>query len=131
MFRRKRSSLFLLLLISALANCAFDLAHVSSSPAQFTASLQTGTLLTLTDEVKIVDAPCGYARTLKKNSRWELCGSVTEGKVYKPLDQVFTVECSHVYEAYLVVDENYLSGFYLPVEGTFVSVPDKISLPIR
>lgn len=131
MFKHTRSSLFFLLLIPALANCAFDIAHVSSSPAQFIPSLQTGTLLTLTDEVKIADAPCGYARTLEKNSRWELCGAVVEGKVYKPLDQVFTVECSHVYEAYLVVEEEYLAGFYLPVEGTFVSVPDKIALPIR
>jgi hypothetical protein len=41
-----------------------------------------------------------------------------------------TVECSNVFEAYLVVATGQLVGFYLPVEKGFVSLPEPISLPI-
>ena len=69
----------------------------------------------LTKDV-IIDLPTGYQRTLKRESRWDFCGKIAEGNVYKPHDQVFTVEGAHVHEAYLVISNGQLVGFYLPVE---------------
>jgi hypothetical protein len=86
--------------------------------------------LIMKDAVKVEQAPCGYARTLLKGTRWDLIGTIPEGEVYKPKDQVLTVECSHVHEAYLVVSGGTLIGFYLPVEKGFVPISPTIKLPI-
>ena len=49
---------------------------------------------------------------------WRYVGSVPEGAVYRPLNATFTVEAKHVHEAYLVLKDTQLVGYYLPVEGT-------------
>jgi hypothetical protein len=72
--------------------------------------------------------PCGYKRKLKKDSEWKMVGSIAEGNVYKPINQCFTVECSNVFEAYLVVNENSLEGFYLPVEDGFVALEKSVEM---
>jgi len=54
--------------------------------------------------------------------------SVTQGEVFKPYHDVFTLEGTNVHEAYLVVSNNTLKGFYLPVERTFSPLNTQISL---
>lgn len=112
-----------------LTGCAFDVAHVSYHPTDLLPQPQSGQFLMMKKAVEITGAPCGYSRTLQEGSSWELIGSVPEGKVYKPLDQVLTVECSNVYEAYLVCVSQSLVGFYLPVEHGFVALKKAIELP--
>ena len=112
-----------------LVNCAFDVAHVSYHPTDLTPQPKSGKFFTLNDEVKISAAPCGYSRVLQKGSHWDLIGSIPEGNVYKPKNQVLTVECSNVYEAYLVCVNKSLVGFYLPVEQGFASLKKPIDLP--
>jgi len=73
----------------------------------------------------------GYERTLKKHTRWECVGQVTQGQVYRTRDQVLTVEASHVYEANIVVSSGHLVGFYLPVERTFSPLDAPILLPVN
>ena len=111
--------------------CAFDIAHVSSKPTQFTPQHEASKAFVIKDAVQIAQAPCGYERTLRQGTNWDLVGTIPEGEVYKPRDQVLTVECSNVFEAYLVVSEDFLVGFYLPVEGEFVSIPEKLELPVE
>jgi hypothetical protein len=65
------------------------------------------------------NVPGGYTRTLTSGSRWQLVGTVPEGGVYRRADGIFTVEGANVHEAYLVVQDNRLVGFYLPVEKAF------------
>lgn len=113
------------------AGCAFDLAHVSFKPTQFTPQSETPKTFTLKDAVKITQTPCGYARTLRQGTRYDFVGTISDGEVYKSRDQVLTVECSNVFEAYLVVSKGSLVGFYLPVEKGFVSISKKIELPVR
>ncbi|HVN97529.1 MAG TPA: hypothetical protein VMT62_13960 [Syntrophorhabdaceae bacterium] len=60
-----------------------------------------------------------------------MVGTVSEGEVYKSKDQVLTVECSNIHEAYLVVSQGSLVGFYLPVEKGFVKLPEPIALNIE
>ena len=112
-----------------LMSCAFDVAHISYHPTDLIPQPKSGKSITLKDEVKISEAPCGYSRVLQKGSSWDLIGSVPEGNVYKPRDQVLTVECSNVYEAYLVCVSQSLVGFYLPVEHGFVALKKTLVLP--
>ena len=110
-------------------SCAFDVAHVTYHPTDLTPQPQSGKSITLTEDVQITGAPCGYSRTLQNGSNWDLIGSIPEGNVYKPRDQVLTVECSNVYEAYLVCVHKSLVGFYLPVEQGFVTLKKPMVLP--
>jgi hypothetical protein len=70
----------------------------------------------------------GYSRSLKSGSLWRDVGTVAQGEVFKPYQDVFTLEGSNVHEAYLVVANNTLTGFYLPVEGSFSPLSPKIPL---
>jgi hypothetical protein len=128
---RTRNALVLLLVWLVAAGCAFDVYHLSSTPTKFTQQIEAPRSFIIKDDVLITRAPCGYKRTLRENTRWDLCGTIPEGEVYKSRDQVLTVECSHVYEAYLVVSNGFLTGFYLPVEKEFVSISEKMELPIK
>jgi len=65
-----------------------------------------------------------YRRTIRAGSVWTLVGRTAQGEVYKPVNVVFTVEGTHVHEAYLVMEGDRLLGFYLPVERAFAPVPD-------
>ena len=64
----------------------------------------------------------GYSTTLRANTTWQLVGTLTQGEVYRTRDQVVTLEGAHIHEAYIVVDQGVLVGFYLPVERTFSPV---------
>lgn len=72
----------------------------------------------------------GYSRTLPAGSAWGLHGKIPEGAVYKRLNDVFTIEGTHVHEAYLVVSGNRLVGYYLPVERAF-SPADPVPLNLK
>jgi hypothetical protein len=78
-----------------------------------------------------INLPTGYSRTLLRGSKWEHYGIVPEGKVYRPLNQTFTIEGTHIHEAYIVESQGMLVGFYLPVEGSFSSLEKKIMLSIK
>ena len=82
----------------------------------------------LNDDVLITAAGC-YQRKLLKGTKWQMIGSVSDGMVYKSSDQVLTLECSNVHEAYPVVLENRLVGFYLPFEKGLVKLSNPILLP--
>ena len=58
----------------------------------------------------------GYTRTLKADGRWWAAGTVDQGDVYRPVGDVFTLEGAHIHEAWLVVRDGVLVGFYLPAE---------------
>jgi len=109
--------------------CAFDLAHVAYSPTSLAPSADIPNTVILTAPVD-VRTPCSHIRTLKGGSKWEFAGKIPEGDVYKPLSQVLTVECSNIFEAYLVLSGRTLVGFYLPVERGYVSVKKPVPLPI-
>jgi len=121
----------LLLIFSALAfGCAFDLAHVKYQPTLLE-SLEDGMApFILTADTAIKGAPCGYSRTLRKDTRWDPVGRLSEGIVYRSRDQTLTIECSNIFEAYLVVDGGRLIGFYLPVEKGFSPLSEPTMLAV-
>lgn len=73
----------------------------------------------------------GYTRVLKAGSVWKEVGTIPEGTVYKVEDDVFMLEAGHMHEAHCVISGKTLVGFYLPVEQAFVSVYEKVSLPVK
>jgi hypothetical protein len=58
-------------------------------------------------------------------------GTVPQGKVYRPIDAVLTVEGTHMHEAWVVADGEKLVGFYLPVEKSFVALSAVQTLMIK
>ena len=78
-----------------------------------------------------VSSSAGYPRVITKGSKWEYVGLITKGNVYKPIGHIFTIEGYHVHEAYLVVSDKRLIGFYLPVEKTFSGVKKEILLKYK
>ncbi|AXV76815.1 MULTISPECIES: hypothetical protein [Ralstonia solanacearum species complex] len=70
----------------------------------------------------------GYERKLAEGSRWRPIGSLPQGEVLRPVDSVFTIEGRQVHEAYLVVSDTRLVGFYLPGEAHFSPLATSLSL---
>ena len=82
-------------------------------------------------EEATVSSSAGYSRVIPSGSKWEYVGLVREGNVYKPIGHVFTIEGYHVHEAYLVISDKRLIGFYLPVENSFSSAKKKTLLKYK
>ena len=123
-------ALFITLLVSLLFSaCAFDLAHVSFTPTVCSPKFDKS--FKVAKETITVGAPCDYNRTIAKGTAWNMVGTVPQGEVYKSKDQALTVECSNIHEAYLVVSQGSLVGFYLPVEKGFVKLSKAIALNIE
>lgn len=70
----------------------------------------------------------GYERKIAAQSRWRVVGNLPQGQVLKPIGTVFTIEGRQVHEAYLVVADNNLVGFYLPGESHFSPLEKPISI---
>ncbi|MBI3414507.1 MAG: hypothetical protein HY043_04165 [Verrucomicrobia bacterium] len=69
----------------------------------------------------------GFPTRLKSGTRWQQIGSTEFGAVFATKDQLVTVEASNIHEARLVVSNQCVAGFYLPVEKKFAPV----TRPIR
>jgi hypothetical protein len=100
--------------------CAFDLANIKPTTTEFMTCENDCKSFTVTEEIQLDNLPCGYNRTIKNGTRWRQTGKIPEGMVFKPVDTCFTIECSNVFEAYLVMNKEMIVGFYLPVEKGFV-----------
>lgn len=119
---------FLLSQLVLVSSCAFDITDVKYVPATIMERTNQNAFV-FDDDLRVTQTPCWYTRTLRKGTRWESVGTIAQGDVFRSKDQSLTVECSNVFEAYLVVREERLVGFYLPVERGFVSIADPMSLP--
>lgn len=123
--------LALLAFLAAAAGCAFNLADVRYTPVQAQAGSQAKPAFSLARDVPVPGFSHIYARTLPQGTTWEYHSTLPQGDVFRSKDHPFTLECSNVYEAYLVVSGERLIGFYLPVEKGYVELPDPIALPIQ
>ena len=117
------------LLALALAGCAFDVSHVTQKPAALTAATEASSFVLL-KEVK-ARLGTGYPTILKANTTWRQVGTTELGRVYSTPDQVVKVEASNIYEAYIVVANGALAGFYLPVEKSVVPLDKPLPLEFK
>lgn len=111
--------------------CAFDLAHVTYKAATFHPTQNSTRTVVLSDNLALTSTPCSNSRTLRKTTRWDQVGTIAEGDVLRSKDQVLTLECSNVHEAYLVISGDKLIGFFLPFEKGFVPHSPPIALPLE
>lgn len=116
-------------LFLVLAGCAFDLAHVRYKTVEYVPAPEAQKSFVLGENLEITEGTC-YSRTLRKGKTWKLTGRIAEGETYKSSEQIFTLECSNVHEAFLVVANDRIVGYFLPVEKGFVrlSKPLKITM---
>lgn len=121
----------LLMRFITLLTLAFIVVGCASDVARQRVDLQErpGATLTLFNQVD-VRLDSGYERTLRSGTRFKEVGRILQGRVLQPIDTVFTVEARHVHEAYLVVNDEKIVGFYLPVEAAYtpLGVPTAIQL---
>ncbi len=122
---------FMVLGLSLMLNaCAFDVVRLKQIPVEIRTGSACMENFTLTQDTKI-DAGPGYSRTLKSGSRWECVGEIPQGMIYKTKDQILTVEASNVFEANIVVADQILIGYYLPVERSFSPLDNPQKLPAK
>jgi len=115
--------------LAMLAACAADIQRIpSAEPALATGAGPRSIRL---DSDITIELHTGYTRTLKRDARWISLGGIAQGEVFRPEGQVLTVEGAHVHEAYIVVRDGNLVGFYLPVEKAFVPLVPQKPLPIK
>jgi hypothetical protein len=124
-------TLLVALAVLGLAACAPEVVRQPTVLTPLTE--QPGGSIEVLREASVAVGPMGYRRTIREGSVWTRVGRVSQGEVYKPTNQVFMVEGTHVHEAYLVLDGDQIVGYYLPVERAFAPTPDdkKTTLSIR
>ena len=93
--------------------------EVVRSPASLSPRATSNPFRIEISEEAPIGPSAGYNRTLPSGSTWELQGTLPQGAAYRRVNGIFTVEGSHVHEAYIVVAGDRLVGFYLPVEKAF------------
>jgi hypothetical protein len=72
----------------------------------------------------------GPGAALPAGSRWRAVGALAQGTVYRPLNHVVLLEGQRIDEAWPVVSEGALQGFFLPAEARFAPVRHAIPLPL-
>lgn len=107
--------------------CAVHYAPVQLQLADVPSALPQRTLA----QGAAIQFQTGYSRELKAGSVWRPIGSLSEGTVYRPVNDVFTVEGAHIHEAYLVVQSDQLVGFYLPAERGFSPLKPILALQFK
>lgn len=113
-----------------LAGCAFDVSYVEKTPATFTSVTGTAPDFVLQKDVK-VGLGTGFPTRLKSGTRWHQVGTTEYGTVFATKDQIVTVEASNIYEAQLIVSNQCITGFYLPVEKKVTPVSSPIQIEIQ
>ena len=73
----------------------------------------------------------GYERQVARGTEFVELGRVEQGHVFKPTSTVFTVEGAHMHEAYPVLRESRIVGFYLPVEKAFSPLSRPVPLQLE
>lgn len=109
--------------------CAFDIVHIDQIPVQYVKVNTQQSGFKLENEVN-VDLGTGYSRKLNKGTEWYYISTISQGDIFKTNDQILTVEGSNIFEAFIVMSEKKLVGFFLPVEETYFSLSTAKSLPM-
>jgi len=118
----------LVLVILTLAGCASEVVRrpIELTPMPSSPAVEIKVLADTT-----VPVGPGYERVIQRGSVWKLVGRSAEGEVYKPVDRAFTVEGAHIHEAYLVLQDDSIVGFYLPVERAFSPASARLNIRIE
>ena len=110
---------------SLLVGCAMEVvrAPVNITPVK-------GSEFILTQPAYLV-LDSGYQRTINSGTTFLEVGATQFGMVLKPLNTSFTIEGAHMHEAYPVIQNGAVTGFYLPVEKSFSPLTKPIAISIE
>lgn len=112
----------------SLSGCASE---VVRHPVELFAESQKPAMQYVVAQSALIRLDSGYERTLRAGTELLEIGTIKQGKVLKPVGTVFTVEGAHMHEAYLVVSDGRIVGFFLPVEGAFSPLSQFVTLSIN
>jgi hypothetical protein len=111
------------------AGCAFDISHIDQQSATLAPVAAPQPPWTLRHAVSVY-VGSGFSTDLKAGTRWTLVGHIAAGDVCQTRDQIVEVESSNMYEAYLVLNDSKIAGFYLPVEHSFVAARPPVAIAL-
>lgn len=115
----------LLLGMLLLVGCAMEVERMPSTLEPIAGAGRVETFKS--DLVVVFDN--GYERKVAAGAQFESVGRIPQGEVLRPKNTVFAVEGKHMHEAYIVVSQGRLVGFYLPVEKSFSPLSRPVVLP--
>jgi hypothetical protein len=115
-------------LLFVVAGCAFNISTVKQQPVTFIPQVEAAPGFILMQDVK-AKLGTGFPTQLRRDTRWRAVGTTQYGTVFVTKDQIVTVEESNIHEAQLVVSNQWITGFYLPVENKFA--PASHPIPIK
>jgi UPF0288 family protein (methanogenesis marker protein 3) len=119
--------LFSLICIATLIlGCA---AEVVRTPEQLVVSSQAAQI-ELTKLVTVELSP-GNEKKLFTGTRWMSVGNVKQGEVFKPVGTVFSIQGANSHEAYLVIAEKKLVGFYLPGDRAWSALKAPVAIEFK
>jgi UPF0288 family protein (methanogenesis marker protein 3) len=104
-------------------------AEVVRAPEQLIVGSQAGQI-ELTKLVTIELGP-GNEKKLFTGTRWLNVGSVKQGAVFKPVGTVFSIQGANSHEAYLVITDKKLIGFYLPGDRAWSALKSPIEIEFK
>jgi hypothetical protein len=73
----------------------------------------------------------GYSKAVDAGSKWQQVGALSTGQVFRSVGDVFTIEGANRHEAYLVIRESSLIGFYLPGERAYSALTEPFPLQFK
>lgn len=125
---KRASALFAVIACLALSSCA---PMVATAPAKIDLLNQSQAVR----QIRVLKAAqvtldTGYKREIALNSIWRSVGNVPQGQVFRPFQTVFTIEGRQVHEAYLVISDATLVGFYLPGESNYSALSNHVALTL-
>jgi hypothetical protein len=118
----------LLVAIALAAGCASEVVRQPAALQAAPAGATKGYVTTRQTDFRL---DSGYERSIAAGTEFEEVGAIPQGRVLKPRIAVLTVEGAHVHEAYAVVTDGRLVGFYLPVERAFAPLALPVNLPLE
>jgi hypothetical protein len=113
---RRASGMLALVAALVLTGCASEVAR---SGVAFQPSLATPRQTLEVSSPVTLTLSTGYQRSILAGSRWEHVGFVPQGDVYRPVGNVLTIEGANMHEAFLVLRDGRVVGFYLPGERAY------------
>ena len=113
-----------------LYGCAFDVIKINKIPVEPDTSSPPKQMFVLEETLEF-KLSTGYTRTLKSGTTWHYVSQISSGDIFKTKDQILTIEGSNIYEAFIVVSDEQLVGFYLPVEQAFSPLSKPLPLKYR
>ena len=78
-----------------------------------------------------IELDSGNVRSLPVGTEFAEAGSISQGKVLRPVKAVFNVEGAGAQEAYPVVRDSKLVGFYLPIEKSYSPLSRPVAFPLQ